>query len=279
MCAGRYEPAAYYYELLSIFRRGAFGLIAVLGYSPQMQCFAAQIVLIIHFVAQVKYNPYIDSKLDVVETILAVTLLILSMCGMVISVAERIFVDQPQDLARNLGILTSICSSMIGIAMISSLMLLLNDLFEMAYTSYLKHLEFISHDKHEHHGDAHAHADLGHADLGHADLGHAESTAINVAHLPFHHHEHHAASLGTPLSAPQSTPSHSILPAALKTSAARLPAKARPSRLRLCADFRLVACLVVQTLPERLGVTPYPMVFFVPCVLLPFASPGPFRTI
>ena len=48
------------------------------------------------------------------------------MCNQVISVAEKVFVD---DLIRdeNLSILGSICSAVIGISMISSLLLLLNE--------------------------------------------------------------------------------------------------------------------------------------------------------
>jgi hypothetical protein len=42
---------------LSTLRAGGFGVISALTYSPQMQCFGAQCILFVQFVAQVKLNP------------------------------------------------------------------------------------------------------------------------------------------------------------------------------------------------------------------------------
>jgi hypothetical protein len=53
----RYEAHGFAYELMSILRRGGFGIISVFSSSPQMQCLAAQVLLTLQFVAQVKLNP------------------------------------------------------------------------------------------------------------------------------------------------------------------------------------------------------------------------------
>jgi hypothetical protein len=49
----RYEAHAFAYEMMSIIRRGGFGIISVFSSSPQMQCLAAQVLLTLQFVAQV----------------------------------------------------------------------------------------------------------------------------------------------------------------------------------------------------------------------------------
>jgi hypothetical protein len=48
-----YEAHGYGYEMMSIIRRGGFGAIGVFSASPQMQCFAGQLLLILQFSAQV----------------------------------------------------------------------------------------------------------------------------------------------------------------------------------------------------------------------------------
>jgi hypothetical protein len=142
------------------------------------------------------------------------------MCTQVISVADKVFVD---DLIRadNLSILGSICSAVIGISMISSLLLLLNEakptrtrahsscaqpfggcptvrrlvlsnrpwsarqLFEMSFTSYLKRANFIVEDEHAHAKAEHTHATDAHAGHGHATdahAGHGHATDAHAGH-------------------------------------------------------------------------------------------------
>ena len=51
----RYEAHGFAYEMMSITRRGVFGFISVFKESPELQCFASQLVLILQFTAQVPF--------------------------------------------------------------------------------------------------------------------------------------------------------------------------------------------------------------------------------
>ncbi len=110
----RYEPnESFYYELVSILRRGLCGAIDAATLPPQLQVLAVQrilvlqpiygyciytraplrtdtrpqvqLVLIFQLVIQFRLAPFIEAKLDVVETLLTIVLCVLSFCGMAFS--------------------------------------------------------------------------------------------------------------------------------------------------------------------------------------------------
>jgi hypothetical protein len=158
----RYEAHGFGYECMSIIRRGGFGCIGVFSGSPQMQCLAAQFVLTLQFVAQVlsrrertacaslvrtlhgscsasvcgmqvKLNPYVDSNLDIVETVLTLILLFIACCGMIFSAYAPDAGFESWQLV-SLEWLTFI-SMVLGTLL--SAALLANEAFELSYAWYL----------------------------------------------------------------------------------------------------------------------------------------------
>jgi hypothetical protein len=168
----RYETDGFAYEMMSITRRGVFGIISVFKGSPEMQCFASQLVLILQFTAQVpptrcstlswcqlvccsrfeafpwyrqvKLNPYIDANLDIVETVLTLILLFLACCGLIFSAyspasgLELSSWKQAQLLSLTwLSYLSMILGSLLCAA------LLANEFFELLVAWYLNRVSFL----------------------------------------------------------------------------------------------------------------------------------------
>jgi hypothetical protein len=98
---------------MSMFRRGGFGALACFTNSPRVQVFVGQIILMLQFVVQVKFNPcvrsalervtkaraptawncacrYIDARLDLADTVLTLVLLLLSATGVLFSYGANI---------------------------------------------------------------------------------------------------------------------------------------------------------------------------------------------
>jgi hypothetical protein len=139
-----YEPHGFGYEMMSILRRGGFGAIGVFSASPPMQCFAAQLLLILQFSAQVKMNPYLDPNLDIVQTVLTLILLLISCSGMLFSASPE-NVDfapgQEESLALDrLGLLTYLII-VLGSALCAAL--LANEVFEIICGWYLNRVGFL----------------------------------------------------------------------------------------------------------------------------------------
>ena len=67
----KYDPHAFFYELVLIFRRFVFGLISVFSTQPRIQCLTTQICLMFQFVVHAAVAPYSSTSLDRTDGIIA----------------------------------------------------------------------------------------------------------------------------------------------------------------------------------------------------------------
>jgi hypothetical protein len=93
------------------------------------------IFLISQLVAQVKFSPYIDPKLDVVETTLTVSLVLLALCGMAFSLRDSLPNLADGKTAHMTWMLLAWVVIIVGVSV--TVLGLINETFENMYALYL----------------------------------------------------------------------------------------------------------------------------------------------
>ena len=135
----KYRANAFAFGLVQLLRRGTLGVLSGLSLPAQIQCFFAQLVLILQLMLHMRLQPYVNSTLNKVELGLTVASLVLAQCGMIFSVSELFEMERAEyDFLMHI-ITSAFCASSLFLAILA----LGKEILEKAYSHRLRKADFL----------------------------------------------------------------------------------------------------------------------------------------